>query len=77
MVDIQNALQGQNDVDPAGSVETADRSVRISVEGDVTTPAEIRELRLKAGDQVIRLGDIATVRDGLEDPSAQIPRQWS
>jgi multidrug efflux pump len=68
VVDIQNALQGQNDVDPAGSVETADRSVRISVEGDVTTPAEIRELRLKAGDQVIRLGDIATVRDGLEDP---------
>ncbi|MCD1266732.1 multidrug transporter AcrB [Shinella sumterensis] len=68
VVDIQNALQGQNDVDPAGSVETADRSVRISVEGDVTTPAEIRELRLKAGDQVIRLGDIATVKDGLEEP---------
>lgn len=68
VVDIQNALAGQNNVDPAGSVETAERSVRISVEGDVTTPEDIRELRLRAGSQVIRLGDIATVKEGLEDP---------
>nr|WP_325263356.1 efflux RND transporter permease subunit [uncultured Rhizobium sp.] len=66
--DISTALAGQNDVDASGSVETADRSVRISVEGGVTTPDDIKALRLRAGDQVFRLGDIATVKEGLEDP---------
>ncbi|PWE55968.1 multidrug transporter AcrB [Metarhizobium album] len=66
--DIQNAIKGQNAVDPAGSVDTGTRSVRISVEGDVTKAEDIRELRLRAGGQVTRLGDIATVSAGLEDP---------
>ncbi|KQV14142.1 multidrug transporter AcrB [Rhizobium sp. Root1203] len=68
VVDLQNAIKGQNNVDSAGSVETGMRSVRISVEGDVTRANDIRELRLRAGNQVTRLGDIATVYSGLEDP---------
>lgn len=68
LTDLQNAIRGQNNVDPAGSVDTGQRSVRISVEGSVTEAADIRELRLRAGNQVTRLGDIATVTTGLEDP---------
>ncbi|MBX5105722.1 efflux RND transporter permease subunit [Rhizobium lentis] len=68
ILDLQNAVRGQNNVDPAGSVDTGVRSVRISVEGDVKKAADIRELRLRAGGQVTRLGDIATVSSGLEDP---------
>ncbi len=68
ITDLQNAIKGQNNVDPAGSVDTGTRSVRISVEGGVDRAADIRELRLRAGSQVIRLGDIATVTSGLEDP---------
>ncbi|MBB2793273.1 UNVERIFIED_ORG: multidrug efflux pump subunit AcrB [Rhizobium pisi] len=68
ILDLQNAVKGQNNVDPAGSVDTGLRSVRISVEGDVKKAADIRELRLRAGGQVTRLGDIATVTSGLEDP---------
>jgi multidrug efflux pump subunit AcrB len=68
VVDVQDALAGQNAVDAAGTVETADRSVRISVEGGVTTPEDIRELRIRNGSQVIRLGDIAKVDRGLENP---------
>ncbi|MBZ9793490.1 efflux RND transporter permease subunit [Rhizobium sp. 3T7] len=68
VLDLQNAIKGQNSVDPAGSVDTGTRSVRISVEGDVTKAEDIRELRIKAGNQVTRLGDIATVYSGLEDP---------
>lgn len=66
--DIKNALAGQNNVDPAGSVQTATRSVRISVEGGVKTPEDVRELRIRSGDQVFRLGDIATVSPGLISP---------
>ncbi|MDW6024386.1 efflux RND transporter permease subunit [Mesorhizobium sp. BAC0120] len=66
--DLQNAIRGQNNVDPAGTIDTGLRSVRISVEGDVKKAEDIRELRLRAGGQVTRLGDIATVTSGLEDP---------
>ncbi|MBB4237854.1 efflux RND transporter permease subunit [Rhizobium esperanzae] len=68
ILDLQNAIKGQNNIDPAGSVDTGLRSVRISVEGDVKKAADIRELSLRAGGQVTRLGDIATVSSGLEDP---------
>ncbi|MDX0437269.1 efflux RND transporter permease subunit [Sinorhizobium medicae] len=66
--DLRDAIAGQNNVDHAGSVDTGTRSVRISVEGGVTEAEDIRELRLRAGDRTIRLGDIATVTSGLEDP---------
>lgn len=68
VLDIRDALSSQNTVEPAGSVQTADRSVRIAVEGGVTTPDDIRKLRLRAGDQVIQLGDLATVTEGFETP---------
>ncbi|WFU01229.1 efflux RND transporter permease subunit [Rhizobium sp. CB3171] len=65
---LQNAIVGQNNVDPAGTVDTSTRSVRISVEGDVNKIEDIKNLRLTAGGQVTRLGDIATVSAGLQDP---------
>ncbi|KAA1176480.1 efflux RND transporter permease subunit [Rhizobium tropici] len=66
--DLKNAIVGQNNVDPAGTVDTSTRSVRISVEGDVNKIEDIKNLRLNAGGQVTRLGDIATVTAGLQDP---------
>ncbi len=66
--DVRNTIAGQNNIDPAGAVDTGTHSVRISVEGDLSKTADIRELRLRAGNQVTRLGDIATVTTGLEDP---------
>ena len=67
-LDIQAALAGQNAMDPAGRIETGDRSVRIDVEGGLRSVEDIRELRLRAGQRTFRLGDIADVRRGLEDP---------
>jgi multidrug efflux pump subunit AcrB len=75
-LDIQAALAGQNAMDPAGRIETSERSVRIDVEGGLRTVEEIRELRLRAGPQTFRLGDIADVKRGFEDPpSAKIRYQ--
>lgn len=68
LADLQAALAGQNNVDPAGSVESAARSVRVSVEGGVRSEDDVRELRIKAGGEVIRLGDIASVSSGLAEP---------
>jgi multidrug efflux pump subunit AcrB len=66
--DIEAALSGQNAMEPAGRVETSDRSVRIDVDGGLRSVDEIRELRLRAGRETLRLGDIAEVTRGLEDP---------
>ena len=67
-LDIQAALAGQNAMDPAGRIETSERSVRIDVQGGLRSVEDIRELRLRAGQQTFRLGDVAEVRRGLEDP---------
>jgi multidrug efflux pump len=69
-IDIQAALGGQNAMDPAGRIETRERSVRIDVEGGLRSVEDIRELRLRAGQQTFRLGDIAQIKRGLEDPPA-------
>lgn len=66
--DVQDALAGQNAIDATGSIDTGSRSVRISVDGGISAAEDIRQLRLKSGNQVTRLGDIATVTEGLEDP---------
>jgi multidrug efflux pump subunit AcrB len=67
-LDIQSALSGQNAMDPAGRIETSERSVRIDVQGGLRSVEDIRELRLRAGQQTFRLGDIAEVKRGVEDP---------
>lgn len=66
--DIQRALAAQNTLEPAGRVESDDRSVRLDVQGFLLSVEEIRELRLRIGSDTIRLADLATVRRGLEDP---------
>jgi multidrug efflux pump subunit AcrB len=71
---IADALAQQNAMDPAGRVETGVRSVRIAVDGMLHRVEEIRELRIRAGAEVIRLGDIANVSSGLIDPPDRLFR---
>jgi multidrug efflux pump subunit AcrB len=71
--DIAAALAGQNAMDAAGRIETRERSVRIDVNGTLRSVEEIRELRLHAGQQTFRLGDIADVKRALEDPPPPRP----
>lgn len=71
---IADALGQQNAMDAAGRVETGSRSVRIAVDGMLHTVDELRELRIRAGDAVIRLGDVATVSTGLVDPPDRLFR---
>ncbi|WVT76837.1 efflux RND transporter permease subunit (plasmid) [Sinorhizobium chiapasense] len=66
--DLRSTIAGQNNIDPAGSIDTGSRSVRISVEGGLDKVEDLKNLRLRAGGQITRLGDIATVSSGLEDP---------
>jgi multidrug efflux pump subunit AcrB len=73
--DIQAALAGQNAQAPSGSVQTDERAVRLDVQGTFLSVEQIRELRVRAGTQTIRLGDIASIKRMTEDPPVSLIRR--
>lgn len=71
---IRDALAAQTTVDPAGRVETGTNSVRIAVDGTLRSVEDLRALPLRAGSQVIRLGDVASVTRGTIEPVERLFR---
>jgi len=65
---IAAQLQAQNLVAPAGTVQGEARAVPLRVTGQLDSVREVQELRLEAGGRTIRLGDIALVTRGYQDP---------
>ncbi len=66
--DIFAALQQQNTVTPAGSIDTRGSQVFIRVDGGYNNIEQIRNTPITAGGHVLRLSDIADVERGYEDP---------
>ena len=62
------ALANQNDVTPAGFVEAAGPRVYLRLDGAIDGLDAIRNLPVAAGERSLKLGDIAEVRRGYEDP---------
>ncbi len=71
---IFDSLARQNAITPAGSVETATDRVHIRVDGALDGVAAVEAVPVAANGRVFRLGDIATVRRGYEDPPGYIVR---
>ena len=67
---VQQALDEQNAMTPAGFFETPSDRVQLRVSGEFSSVEEIREFPIHAGGRTVRLGDIAEVRRGFADPSA-------
>ncbi len=67
---VQQALEEQNSVTATGFFETASDRVQIRVSGQFENLEQIRAFPIRAGDQTFRLGDIATVYRGFQDPAA-------
>ena len=67
---VQQALEGQNAVVPAGFYETASERVQLRVDGPFRTLEEIRAFPIRANGRTIRLQDVATVTRGFADPAA-------
>ena len=66
---IASTLAATNTVEAAGTVQTASEQVRLTVSGEFDSVERIREIGIRAGDRVFRLGDIAEVRRGVVDPA--------
>ncbi len=65
---ILNALSAQNAVAAAGSFETGTDRIYLRPSGGFDSPEKVRELSIRAGARLIRLGDIAEIRRGYADP---------
>src|SRR5690606_40294994 len=67
---VQQALEGQNAVVPAGFYETPGERVQLRVDGSFRTLDEIRAFPIRANGRTIRLQDVATVTRGFADPAS-------
>jgi multidrug efflux pump subunit AcrB len=65
---IVATLQAQNLVRPAGVIQTQNERVFLRVTGAFDSERDIEAVNFVAGERIIRLGEIATVRRGFVDP---------
>jgi multidrug efflux pump subunit AcrB len=72
--DIFAALQRQNAITPAGSIETDGPQVFVRLDGAYDDLQAIRDAPIAAGGRVLKLGDIAKVERGYEDPATFLIR---
>jgi len=67
--DVFGALNGQNALTPAGSVEAKGPQIFIRLDGALDQLEKIRDTPIVAQGKTLKLQDIATVKRGYEDPS--------
>ena len=67
-VELITILQSQNAVVRGGTFDSGAERIRIAVSGRYNTLEDLRELRLRANNQDFRLGDVARIYRGYEDP---------
>ncbi|MCM2318614.1 MAG: efflux RND transporter permease subunit [Pseudomonas sp.] len=68
------ALNGQNALTPAGSVETHGPQVFLRLDGAFDELQTIRDTPVVAQGRTLKLSDVATVRRGYEDPATFLIR---
>ncbi|MDR6293780.1 multidrug efflux pump subunit AcrB [Inquilinus ginsengisoli] len=72
--DVFGALQRQNAVTPAGSVETSGPEVFMRLDGALDSLDRIRDTPIVSNGRTLKLTDIATVERGYEDPPTLLVR---
>jgi multidrug efflux pump subunit AcrB len=65
---IAESLRNQNEVLPAGSIDTRGDRVLVRVSGQFASEQDIRNVPVTAGGRTIKLGDFTTITRGYEDP---------
>ncbi|WAB92601.1 efflux RND transporter permease subunit [Pseudomonas citronellolis] len=67
---VQKALEEQNAVSATGFFETASDRVQLRVSGRFDSVEDIRQFPIRVGDRTFRIGDVAEVHRGFNDPPA-------
>ncbi|MFJ9451242.1 efflux RND transporter permease subunit [Herbaspirillum sp. NPDC101397] len=71
---IFDALNRQNDMTPSGFVETTGPRVYLRVDGAINNIEAVKAIPVAAGGRSFKLGDIADVKRGYEDPKSFLVR---
>jgi multidrug efflux pump len=66
---ISATLASTNTVAAAGTVQTTSEQLRLTASGEFDSVDGIRNIGIRAGERVFRLGDIADVKRGVVDPA--------
>jgi multidrug efflux pump len=69
--DIEAVLRAQNAVAAAGSYDTATDHVTLRGSGQFHTVRSLEDVTFRAGGRLLRLGDIARIHRGYQDPPGQ------
>lgn len=67
---VQQALREQNAVTTAGFFETPSERLQLRVSGRFDSVEQIRQFPIRVGDRTFRIGDVAQVQRGFNDPPA-------
>ncbi|MFL6576423.1 MAG: efflux RND transporter permease subunit [Povalibacter sp.] len=69
--DVVNALRAQNTTAPVGRVKGSVDEQNIRLVGRIESPAEFNDVVVKRqGNEIVRLGQLATVEDGVAEPTS-------
>ena len=71
---IFEAIDASNRLVPTGRIETDGPRLYIRLDADLSDPDTLAALPIRAGNKVLRLGDIATIRRGYEEPPSYLVR---
>lgn len=74
VTDITQAIQARNDVVDAGFVETQAGRLYVRTRQPLNHPDMIENTTISVGGRTLRLGDIAQVREGYEEPPEFLAR---
>lgn len=72
--DVMEAIDAHNQLLPAGQFETEGPRSFIRLDAGDTDPDSLRRLSVRVGDRLVRLGDIADIRRGYQDPPGWLVR---
>ncbi|HEY9101917.1 efflux RND transporter permease subunit [Chitinimonas sp.] len=72
--DLIDAIGKQNNMESAGFVETAGPRVQLRLDGAIDSVETVKAIPVLAGNRTFKLGDIAEVKRGYEDPASFIIR---
>ncbi|TLP63217.1 MULTISPECIES: efflux RND transporter permease subunit [Pseudomonas] len=70
LASVQQALRDQNAVSTAGFFETPNERLQLRVSGRFDSVEQIRQFPIRVGDRTFRIGDVAEVQRGFNDPPA-------
>jgi len=71
---VFDAIEAHNSLMPSGHIDTMGPRLRFRLDADLSELQRLRELPIRTGDTLLRLGDIAHISQAYEDPPSYLAR---